>query len=162
MLIKMFMKLSHLSLQRKTPLIKKLKVKCLKLKKWELSLERELLKGQLKKEKQLWSDKKQLWRKNKNKGKENLNRSEILNKLRVKQSNYMEKLKNSKDRNFLSRMLVKKLLKKLESSKQISNSLREQRLQLKKLSQESMSAENGWRSIERRYLNSERSKEKHN
>jgi hypothetical protein len=25
-----------------------------------------------------------------------------------------------------------------------------------------MSAENGWRSIERRYLNSERSKEKHN
>jgi hypothetical protein len=55
----------------------------------------------------------------------------------------MEKLKNSKDRNFLSRMLVKKLLKRLESSKLISNLHREQRLLLRKLSQESMSAGNG-------------------
>ena len=101
------------------------------------------MKEQLKKEKLLWSVKKQSWRKNKNKGKENLNRSEIQNKLRVKQFNYMEKLKNSKDRNFLSRMLVKKLLKKLESSKLISNSHREQRLLQKKLNQESMSAGNG-------------------
>jgi hypothetical protein len=59
-------------------------------------------------------------------------------------------------------MLVKKLLRKLESLRQTSNLPKELKRLLLKSSLELKSEESGWRSIERKCLNLEKNKEKPN
>lgn len=106
--IKMFMKLYHLSLPKKTLSIKKLEAKCLKLRKWGLNSERKQQKELPKKEELQWSVKRLIWKNKWNKERESHSRLKIRNRLRIKPSNYIAKLKSCKDRSFLSRMLGKK------------------------------------------------------
>ena len=153
MLIKMFTKLSHHSLLRKTQLIKILEVKCLRQRKWGLNSGKGLQRELLKKEELPWNVKGQWWKKNKKKERESLSRLEIRSKLRAKLYSYIARLKSFKDKSFLLKMPVKKLLKRLGNSRLTSNLHRELKQQLKRLNQESKNAENGWRSIEKRYLN---------
>jgi len=160
--IKMFTKLLHLSLPKKTQSIKKLEVKFLKQRKWGLNSERELLRELLKKEEQPWSVKRQLWKKGKKKERKSRNRLETRSKLRAKLSNCTAKLKSFRDRNFLLRMPDKKWLKRLGSSRLTLSSHREQKQLLKKSSQESKNVGNGWRSTEMKCLSFKSSREKLN
>ena len=108
-----------------------------------MNLERRPPKELQPKEKLPWSARKLSWKKSKKKDRERPNKSETQNKLKVKQFSFTAKPRSFRDKNFLSKMLVRKLLRKLESSKQTSNLLKELNRPLRRLSQESTSAGNG-------------------
>lgn len=63
--------------------------------------------------------------------------------MRAKLYSYIARLKSFKDKSFLLKMPVKKLLKRLGNSRLTSNLHRELKQQLKRLNQESKNAENG-------------------
>ena len=66
-----------------------------------MNIERELLRDKLPRERLLSSVKKPLCKRNKRRGREKLSRLEIQNKLKVKQSNFIPRLRNFRDKSFL-------------------------------------------------------------